>query len=213
MGSYRPIEEYALIGDCRSAGLVSRDGSIDWLCLPRVDSASTFGALLDARAGGRFRVRPTGPFRTERRYLPGTNVLETVFRAAGGAVALRDAMPVCSEEETRRRLVPEQEVLRELEGLDGDVELEVLYQPRPDYARSRPRLERRGRLGLWCSAGPGALVLTGEPSLELSSDRGTAHGRAHLRAGERAYLSLCYAEEGPAVVPPLGAAARERMER
>src|SRR5438105_1114550 len=95
----RPIEDYALIGDCRGAGLVSRDGSLDWLCLPRFDSPSLFGALLDAGGGGTFRIRPAGDFRTERRYRAGTNVLETVFRAPGGALALRDAMPVRSEEE------------------------------------------------------------------------------------------------------------------
>ena len=91
---YPPIGDYALIGDGRSAALVSRDGSLDWLCWPRFDSPSIFAALLDTARGGRFRVRPTGTFRSERRYLPDTNVLETVFHTASGAVALRDLMPV-----------------------------------------------------------------------------------------------------------------------
>src|SRR5215208_134608 len=93
---YSPIGDYALIGDCRGAALVSRDGSLDWLCWPRFDSPSLFAALLDAREGGRFRVRPVGPHRAERRYLPDTNVLETVFRGPSGAVALRDLMPVAA---------------------------------------------------------------------------------------------------------------------
>src|SRR5215210_9072564 len=115
--TYPPINNYALIGDCRSAGLISRDGSLDWLCLPRFDSPSIFAALLDAESGGRFRVRPIGEFRTERRYLANTNVLETVFRTPTGACVLRDLMSVSSEEDKRAHLSPEHEVLRELEGI------------------------------------------------------------------------------------------------
>src|SRR3712207_8674274 len=89
---YPPIDDYALIGDCRSAGLVSRDGSLDWLCLPRFDSPSIFAAVLDAENGGRFLMRPIGEFRTERRYLANTNALETVFLTPTGACVLRDLM-------------------------------------------------------------------------------------------------------------------------
>src|SRR5947208_110398 len=92
--SYAPIGDYALIGDCRGAGLVSRDGSLDWLCLPRFDSPPLFSALLDADRGGRFLIRPRGPYRSERRYLPHTHVLQTVFHPPAGSAALRDLMPV-----------------------------------------------------------------------------------------------------------------------
>jgi GH15 family glucan-1,4-alpha-glucosidase len=210
---YPPIGAYALIGDARSAALVSRDGSIDWLCLPRFDSPSIFAALLDARAGGRFRIRPVGPFRAERRYLPDTNVLETTFRASTGAVVLRDLMPVASEEDKRRDLLPEHEILREVEGIAGAVELEVLYEPRPDYGRQRPALRQRGAFGLWCDAGEAALVLRSELPLDVTADGHAAHGHATIHAGDRHVLSLSYAETGPAVVPPLGSAARARIAR
>src|SRR5438270_1175478 len=108
---YAPIGDYALIGDCRAAGLVSHDGSLDWLCFPRFDSPSIFGALLDARVGGRFRIRPTATFQTTRRYLADTNILETTFRTATGAVALRDLMPVRSEPDKRTSLAPDHQVL------------------------------------------------------------------------------------------------------
>src|SRR5687768_1336759 len=132
------IGDYAIIGDCRSAGLVSKDGSLDWLCLPRFDSPSIFGALLDPEIGGRFRIRPAGDFVSERRYLPDTNVLETTFRTPEGVCVLRDLMPVASEAEKRSYPLPEHLVLREIEGLEGAVTLEIHYEPRPDYARVRP---------------------------------------------------------------------------
>jgi GH15 family glucan-1,4-alpha-glucosidase len=79
LGHYASIGDYALIGACRSAALVSRDGSIDWLCLPRFDSPSVFAALLDTKRGGRLRIRPVGEFRSRRRCLPDTNIVETTF--------------------------------------------------------------------------------------------------------------------------------------
>jgi GH15 family glucan-1,4-alpha-glucosidase len=212
-GAPHPIDDYALIGDCRSAALIARDGSIDWLCWPRFDSASLFAKLLDAEQGGHFRIRPSGAFRTERRYLPDTNVLETVFHARSGSVALRDVMPVRSEDDKRESLAPEHEVLRELEGLAGDLVLEIHYAPCPDFARMTPRLEARGAFGLFCPTGRGIAVLRSDVPLEISPDQRTAGARVQIRAGERRYLSLSYSEEGPAVMPPLGPAAHERMVR
>jgi GH15 family glucan-1,4-alpha-glucosidase len=211
--SYPPIGDYALIGDCRSAGLVSREGSLDWLCLPRFDSPSIFAAVLDTEKGGRFLVRPIGEFRTERRYLANTNVLETVFRTPTGACVLRDLMSVSSEENKRAHLTPEHEVLRELEGLEGEVEVEILYDPRPDYGRIRPLLGQRGALGLRCAVGGTSLTLRSELPLELTDGDPGARGVARIRSGEREYLSLTYSMEAPAVIPLLGEAARGRIER
>ncbi|HEX4993042.1 MAG TPA: glycoside hydrolase family 15 protein [Rubrobacteraceae bacterium] len=210
---YPHISDYALIGDCRSAGLISRDGSLDWLCLPRFDSPAVFAALLDATDGGRFRIRPSGEFRTERRYLPETNVLETTFHCPTGTLILRDLMLVSSEEQKRASLTPEHEILREIEGTAGEVEVEILYDPRPDYGRIRPRLKDRGRHGIRCEANGALLMLRSELPLEFASDGRSAQGLVRIRAGERKYLSFDYSNEAPAVVPTLGEAARERLER
>lgn len=215
-GASLPISDYALIGDCRGAGLVSRDGSLDWLCVPRFDSPSLFAALLDAEAGGRFRIRPAGAFTASRRYLSDTNILETTFTALGSpgdAVVLRDLMPVSSEQDKRRRFAPQHEVLREVEGCSGEMELDVLYEPRPAYGRCRPVLHQRGALGLWCDAHGAALVLSSELPLELSGDGRSARGVVRIRAGERKYLSLAYSDEGPATIPLLGPNARAALER
>src|SRR5215212_7941815 len=197
---YPPIDDYALIGDCRSAGLVSRDGSLDWLCLPRFDSPSIFAAVLDAENGGRFFLRPIGEFRTERRYLANTNVLETVFRTPTGACVLRDLMSISSEEDKRAHLTPEHEVLRELEGLEGEVEIEILYDPRPDYGRLSSVLERRGMFGLWCEVDGAALALRSELPLQLADGERSARGVSKIQSGEHKYLSLTYSTEAPAVV-------------
>lgn len=209
---YAPISDYAVIGDCRSAALISRGGSVDWLSWPRYDSPSLFGALLDMRRGGRFRVAPTGAYRATRRYLPNTNVLETTFETSGGSVALRDCMPVRSEEKKRIRLIPGHELLREVEGISGEVDLEVLYEPRPDYATSRVRLKRRGHLGLWCDTAHGAVALQSDIDLSVESGRDRATGAARICAGERRYLSLIFEEELPAILPTLGDSARDRIE-
>src|SRR5215475_2289136 len=88
-----PIGEYALLSDCRSAALVSRDGSVDWMCIPRFDGPAVFCRLLDSD-GGAFSIRPTGRFRASRRYVDQTMVLETTFTTADGTAVITDAMVV-----------------------------------------------------------------------------------------------------------------------
>src|ERR1700704_3736411 len=88
---FQPIASYGLLADCNSAALVDRAGSIGWLCLPRYDSPAVFAQILDP-AAGHWWIRPTSDFQTQRRYLPGTLVIETTFTTATGTVRLSDAM-------------------------------------------------------------------------------------------------------------------------
>ncbi|HYI14571.1 MAG TPA: glycoside hydrolase family 15 protein [Thermomicrobiales bacterium] len=212
---YKPIGDYALIGDCRSAALVARDGSIDWLAWPRFDSPSIFGALLDSERGGTFRIRPADPFRSTRRYLPDTAIVETAFVTDTGVCIVRDLMPVADEADKRRTRLPEHELLREIEGVEGEIVLDILCDPRPDYGRKRVTFQQRGALGLACSSDGGVLYLRSDlpEGLDIGDQGAVAQTQITITAGQRAYLSLSFSTEAPAVIPLLGEAARERLER
>ena len=137
--TYRPIRDYGLIGDAHTAALVSSDGSIDWLCWPRFDSPAVFCRLLDGEKGGHFRVGPAGRGATSSRaYVEGTNVLATVFTTGGGRFRLTDLMPV--ERLNRRHegedIASHYHVLRSVEGLSGEAEVEVSFRPTFDFARA-----------------------------------------------------------------------------
>jgi GH15 family glucan-1,4-alpha-glucosidase len=205
------IGDYAIIGDCRSAALVSRAGSIDWLCWPRFDSPSLFGAILDREKGGRFAIRPVGEFSASRRYIGDTNVLETTFRTPTGVVQLIDLMPVASEVDKRRMLWADHQILRIVECIEGEVEIEVICDPRPDYARATPRLRERGALGFYYEHGGRAFVLRSELPLRLSEGQSEVCARHVLRMGDRRRLSAVYCEGHPAFIPPLGETAERRL--
>jgi GH15 family glucan-1,4-alpha-glucosidase len=145
-----PIEDYAVIGDTQTAALVGRDGSIDWLCLPRFDSPACFAALLGDARHGRWRLAPAGEVtKVERRYREDTLVLETDFHTADGAVRLVDCMPPRGE-------APD--VVRLVQGLDGRVEVDMELILRFDYGHVTPWVRRHGKT-LLAVAGPDAVRL------------------------------------------------------
>jgi GH15 family glucan-1,4-alpha-glucosidase len=144
------IEDYALIGDTRTGALVGRDGSIDWLCLPRFDSGACFAALLGDESHGRWKLAPDGEVRSvRRRYRPGTLVLETDFETADGAVRVTDCM-LLTDAAT--------EVARVVQGLRGRVEVSMELALRFDYGRVIPWVRRIGG-ALSAVAGPDAVLL------------------------------------------------------
>jgi GH15 family glucan-1,4-alpha-glucosidase len=206
------IHDYGIIGDGRSAALVSRSGSLDWLCWPRFESPPIFARLLDSDRGGCWRIAPTSPTRETRSYIEHTNVLETVFENADGRCVLVDLMTVASEADKARMLVPDHEVLRQLRCERGELELEIHVEPRPDFGRARVRASQRGKLGIRWEIGSRLLTLRSEVPLRLAED-GTARGTIRLRAGQSVTLSLTFDEEGPALLPPLGEAAHARIDR
>jgi len=146
-----PLEDYALIGNMVTAALVGRDGSIDWLCLPRFDSAACFAALLGGRENGRWRIAPENVRSTKRAYLPGTAVLETRFTTDGGEAALVDFMPLTDDEE-------KVDVVRIVRGVRGEVELRMELILRFNYGQAVPWVRRRD-YGLSAIAGPDAVEL------------------------------------------------------
>ena len=210
---YPPIHDYAIIGNCRSAALVSSAGSIDWLCLPRFNSPSLFAALLDAHQGGRFAVAPVKPFTSTRRYIGESAVLETTFRTPTGVARLTDLMSVTQEGDRADELWPDHEVLRRIECVEGVVDVEVLYDPRPDYARDMPWF-RPTAFGLVCAHRNQAFALHTDRPVELASAHaGPARGRATLAAGDAWTLSLTYCQDVPAIRLPLDDSARSRIDR
>jgi GH15 family glucan-1,4-alpha-glucosidase len=204
------IQDYAIIGNGRSAALISKHGSIDWLCWPRFDSASIFGAILDPEIGGAWRIHPVQESKVSRRYIDDTNVLETTFSSSSGKIVLIEFMPVASEEQKKRMLWPEHELVRQVTCTEGNLDLIVEFEPRPDYGRITPGIANGGKLGWRIEMG--TLVFTLRADVELSSQ--TNHGlRANftLQAGDLVAFSLSYSADAPGVIPPLGELIIEKL--
>jgi GH15 family glucan-1,4-alpha-glucosidase len=206
------ISDYAIIGNSRSAALVSRDASIDWLCWPRYDSPSVFGAILDPTIGGRWSIAPIGHARATRRYLGDSNVLCTEFDCGGATLRVVDLMPVFSEEDKKHTIVPEHELLRVVECIRGEVEVEATFQPRLDYGRRFVPLRWCAGLGVRVEDGPRIYTLRSDVPLDADGQT-VLVTRFRLRAGQRRYFSLTFDEGGPAILPPLGHYADEAVQR
>jgi GH15 family glucan-1,4-alpha-glucosidase len=194
-----PIGEYALLSDCRSAALVSRDGSVDWLCVPRFDGPSVFCRLLDP-AGGHFAIRPVGEFQVSRRYLDQTLVLETTFTTARGTAVLTDALAVGLNERGHHLGAHSPGVLlRSLACTRGEIEAEVSYAPRPEYGLIRPVLIPVPG-GLTARGGANRLFLS--TSVGFGVDDATATARIRLAAGQAAAFALGHGDmAGPSLAP------------
>lgn len=194
-GAFAPIRDYAVIGDGRTIALVAGDGSIDWLCLPSLDSGSVFAALLDLERGGAFELAPSVPYRAERRYVPGTNVLETTFRTDGGAVRVTDALTLPDA-----RLGPFRELARRIEGLAGRVPMRWRVEPRFDYARAATRIQARQPFPVAFSRGE-ALGVCAWDAGAWRCDADAVVGEFEAREGRPALLTVGAAHGEPLIFP------------
>jgi GH15 family glucan-1,4-alpha-glucosidase len=195
-----PIEDYALIGDCKTAALVGRDGSIDWLCWPRFDSPACFAALLGTADHGRWVIEPTWPvLAASRRYRPGTLVLETEFQTKTGSAAIIDFMPSGDGGH----------LVRIVTGRSGRVELRTEFVVRFNYGASVPWVSRLEDGTINAIAGPERLVL--RTPAELYGEDLKTIGEFTLQAGEAVPFVLSFGSSSQA--PPAAIDAFAALER
>jgi GH15 family glucan-1,4-alpha-glucosidase len=181
---------------------VAADGSIDWLCLPDLDSGSVFGAMLDAERGGAFRLAPTEPFAAERRYLDDSNLLETTYRTSRGAVRVTDAMPL-----PLSGLAPTRELVRSIDGLSGEVAMRWCVEPRFGYGQSRAQIGHRAGVPV-ADAGAVAMAVLSFEAGEPQTGPDAIEGQFTARNGTKALLALSMAHGDPLVFSPRGAIER-----
>jgi GH15 family glucan-1,4-alpha-glucosidase len=211
------IGSYGFLSDCHTSALVSYDGSVEWLCLPRFDAASAFGALLD-RGAGHFRLAPRGVVvPISRRYEPGTLVIETTWVTDTGWIVVHDALTIGDwEEQAGPRSRPRTEhesdhsLLRTMTCIDGQVELEMECVPRFAYGAQAAEWSG-GELGEALARGGDGIELQLTSDMELSLAGGAAHGRVSLRENETAFCAVTWGNEdlgGPRSAPE----ALERLD-
>jgi GH15 family glucan-1,4-alpha-glucosidase len=197
-GGFAPIESYGVIGEGESAALVASDGAIDWWAAPAMDSAPVFAAILDPETGGRFLLEPTIPYSTERRYLPGSNVLETTFRTAEGSVRVVDSI----------NQAPATELARDIQPADGRVPMRWELTAGPRFGTGRP----------WARLSDIPLLHAGDLLIALIAERagvprpglGSFSGEFVATAGSGTLLALVAADGAPVVIPTAEEVRRRR---
>jgi len=200
---FTPIAEYAFLSNCHTGALIAPDGAVDWLCVPRFDSPSVFGSLLD-REAGLFRFAPFGiNHPTARHYDPGTNVLITTWKTPSGWVVVRDALTIGPREgedtitpHTRPPADDDADhlLVRTVECLEGSVEIELICEPIFDYGRTPAEwtLVDGGRSAADARGGEQAIRLLSDLPLGIEGNR--VRARHTLEPGDRAYCALSWAE-------------------
>lgn len=195
---FAPIGGYGVIGDGRSVALVAADGAVDWWAVPAMDAPPVFAATLDPEAGGSFGLSPAVPYQAERRYLPGTNVLETTFTTDGGQVRVTDALNL-----DVAGLLPWPELAREIRAVRGEVPMRWRITPGTRFRRVRPWTDRRAQIPL-LRVGDQAIAVVADEAGEPRAGRDEVSGEFTARPGRDALLALATADRTPLAVPSPG---------
>lgn len=201
--SYPAIGDYGFIADCHSSALVSRSGSIDWCCMPRIDSGSCFGRILDWQKGGYCQIVPALPYEVSRRYLEDTLILETTFSNPDSEIRLLDCFPMHPGGEHQ----PYRQILRIVEGIRGTMELRLNISPCFDYGAVKPWIRQRGDNHYIAIGGSDGLLISGDFCLVMQH-RHFLEGSCIVEEGRRMHLSILYRrpedlDEGLAEVPTI----------
>src|SRR3954453_5272757 len=207
---FKPIADYGLLSDCNTSALAARDGSIDWLCMPRFDSPALFARILDPDAG-HWTIAPAGRSIVERRYTDASLVLKTLFATETGKAVLTDGMAF-AQGQRGHDLGNEapHEVLRVVEGIDGDVEFEFELAARPEYGLVKP-LVRLTDYGARTFGGPNQIAVSSAVPLELEGS--TLKARFTVQAGETYGFALRWTPvERAAMMPTSHEAVAARLE-
>jgi GH15 family glucan-1,4-alpha-glucosidase len=200
--AFQPIASYGLLADCNSAALVDRDGSVGWLCLPRYDSPAVFSQILDP-AAGHWRIRPTGRYSSQRRYVEGTLVIETTFTTTTGTVKLVDAMAFAEgQRQHELGMAAPHMLLRLVEGVSDRVELELELAPRPEYGLVTP-LFRQTDSGGRTFGGPNQIVFSS--GVDCSLEDSTMRATFAVTAGEQVGFALRWTPPEAAAPDPFAA--------
>ncbi|HEY9490125.1 MAG TPA: trehalase-like domain-containing protein, partial [Chryseosolibacter sp.] len=210
------LSDYALIGNCRSAALVSKYGSIDWCCLPEFDSPSIFGALLDTDKGGHFYIRPVHDYQSTQKYITETNVVETCFTTEEGEVRLIDAFTALTEKEKKHSIFPDHEILRVVEGVTGTVRMKLEYCPRTYYGKCLPVFHDKKKHGIRFFWKENIFTLLSTLEKEnfqlLDDDKNKVIAEFNIHINHRVIFSLSHSSQSPSVLPELKQTGFKRME-
>ncbi|MGB5932372.1 MAG: glycoside hydrolase family 15 protein, partial [Anaerolineae bacterium] len=189
MKDYKRLEDYGLIGNLETCALLGPDGSVDWCCLPHLESPSVFAAILDVEKGGHFHIKPRQQSKAKQAYVENTNVLRTTFQTPSGVATLTDFMPVKGEDDS-----PHRAIMREVACPRGRIDMEIEFKPRFDYARAVPRLE---------SATGGIVARSRDQTLFLQSPfplrlrDGRAQEKFTIGEGETHWFIVRYGDQAP----------------
>jgi len=198
---YPPISDYALIGDCHSAALISRAGSIDWCCLPRFDSDSCFGRLLDWQHGGHFSITPKGKAQVHRQYLDDTLVLLTTYRSGRNIARVTDFFSMRMGGRTQ----PRRELVRIIEGVKGTMSFDVAVVPRLDFGEVKPWIFSGGRNVHFAVGSNTGIRIFGDVAMEIV-DAHDLHAEVEVRARRKLHIGLQF-------VPPEDANATAQRRK